>query len=292
MRLKKAYRKEVISMERLRMYKVGIGYRMIFIHGGKRYRKPGYAVLAKDYMRSVSINKKLLEDMTKALRRSNYAVQKIYPKRFQRVKNPIARQKLVDKFYFGIQEKFWEKYGQYIHLLYLDPYPPNTYHWDDEEGEEPTAEWFNLEDVKSKKELEYRWNFIREWKTYLQTYRKLMWGEGTGRREQNIKTYYYMRHRGKELKAKGRKRKEIYKILSKEVTAILRYCPGVAYQENGKIDAEYQTIQNASQFWHIVGDKRYDSKEYKKFRVTHEEDGKKKSVTLKTWYNKVRRKSR
>jgi len=85
----------------------------------------------------------------------------------------------------------------------------------------------------------------------------------------------------------GKKRRQIYEIVSREITKLFGYCPGVTYQKNGKIDTEYQTIQNASRFWHILGDKKYDRNEYKNLRVTYTEgDGKKKTIPLRSWYKK------
>ena len=152
-----------------------------------------------------------------------------------------------------------------------------------QKNEKDTAQWFNLEDVKSKEDLKACYNFIMEWKRYFYSWRKLMWGELSGAKEQYTKIYYYMRRRGKELRAEGKNREQIYRTIAKEVIQIFKYCPGVS-----KIEVEREIIQNASRFWHILSDKKYDTDKYKNFRVTHKEDGKKKTITLRTWYNRVR----
>lgn len=60
-----------------------------------------------------------------------------------------------------------------------------------------TAEWFNLEDINTANDLRKCWNFIREWKRYFYNYRKLNWGEKTGRKMirgkmwSEIRDYYY-----------------------------------------------------------------------------------------------------
>lgn len=65
------------------------------------------------------------------------------------------------------------------------------------EFEDDSFEWFNLEDVKNANDLRQCWNFIREWKTYFSNYRKLRWGEKSGRRAiyenmwSEIRDYYY-----------------------------------------------------------------------------------------------------
>lgn len=67
-----------------------------------------------------------------------------------------------------------------------------------QKNEKDTAQWFNLEDVKSKEDLKACGNFVKEWKRYFYSYRKLMWGEKTGRKMiyekmwSEIRQYYYM----------------------------------------------------------------------------------------------------
>ncbi|MBA7513278.1 hypothetical protein ES705_05289 [subsurface metagenome] len=194
--------------------------------------------------------------------------------------------------------EYWEKIiGKYVNFWATDGFLLYKYLlrypriFEPQKNKKDTAEWFNVEGVKTANDLRRCWNFIREWRKFLFSYKKLMWGERLGGKELRIKAYYYMRHRGKELKDEGRNRKEIYEILSKEITTIFGYCPGVNYNKDGEIDTEYQTIQNASRFWHILGDKRYDKNEYKNLRVTYRErDGKKKSILLRTWYRKEKSK--
>ena len=66
-----------------------------------------------------------------------------------------------------------------------------------QKNEKDTAQWFNLEDVKSKEDLKACGNFVKEWKRYFYSYRKLMWGEKTGRKViyekmwSEIRDYYY-----------------------------------------------------------------------------------------------------
>ena len=182
---------------------------------------------------------------------------------------------------------FWVKNGFLVYRYLLRC--PRIF--EPQKNKKDTAEWFNVEDVNTANDLRRCWNFVREWRKFLFSYKKLMWGERLGGKELRIKVYYYMRHRGKELKDEGRNRKEIYEILSKEITTIFGYCPGVKYNKDGEIDTEYQTIQNASRFWHILADRKYDRNEHKNLRVTYKErDGKKKTILLRTWYRKEKSK--
>ena len=181
---------------------------------------------------------------------------------------------------------FWLKNGVLIErylIKWIQVFQP-------QKNQKDTAQWYNLEDVKSKEDLKACWNFIMEWKRFFGFYRKLEWGQKKGSREKIIMANYYMRHRGKELRAEGKNRGEIYKTITKEVTQIFQYCPGVGYY-NYEINVKKETIQSASRFWHILGDKTYDRNEFKNLRVTYtERDGKKKSIPLKTWYRKEKSK--
>jgi len=73
-----------------------------------------------------------------------------------------------------------------------------------QKNEKDTAQWFNLEDVKSKEDFKACGNFVKEWKRYFYSYRKLMWGEKTGRKVifekmwKEIRQYYYMQLMPKE----------------------------------------------------------------------------------------------
>lgn len=104
--------------------------------------------------------------------------------------------------------EFWEKtIPKYINFLvkngflldkYLvkcpDVFPVSV---QPQKNEKDTAQWFNLEDVKSKEDLKACENFVKEWKRYFYLYRKLMWGEKTGRKViyekmwSEIRQYYY-----------------------------------------------------------------------------------------------------
>lgn len=147
-----------------------------------------------------------------------------------------------------------------------------------QKNEKDTAQWFNLEDVKSKEDLKACWNFIEELKRFFYLYEKLRWGERKGSREKGITRNYYMRHRGKELKDEGKNRKQIYEILTREIKKLFPflYCP------------ESSTHKDASRFWHIVYDKKYDRNRYKNLRVTYDNGKKKSTITLRNWYNKVK----
>lgn len=115
-------------------------------------------------------------------------------------------------------EKFWNENREFI-----DRYLCRCLHLfgpQEEESEEDTALWFNLEDVKNANDLRQCWNFIREWETYFSNYKKLKWSEKTGRKAisekmwSEIRDYYYKRlKRNKKDKAK---RYEIYEIITEK----------------------------------------------------------------------------
>lgn len=102
----------------------------------------------------------------------------------------------------GKFENFWAKNREFI-----DRYLCRSLHLfgpQEEENEEDTALWFNLEDVKNSTDLRECWKFIKEWKVYFKTYRKLMWGEKTRRKTisekmwSEIRQYYYTQLMPKE----------------------------------------------------------------------------------------------
>lgn len=138
--------------------------------------------------------------------------------------------------------------------------------------EDESFQWYNLEDVKTLKDLKEVWKFRIEWERYLGHFkviikRKLGWGERSGTRQKFTEQYYYMRQRGIELRDEGKSREQVYEILSMEVEKLFGYCPGqIRILKEGNL-----TYQDACRFWHLVYNTEYDKKKYNYLRPRYKE---------------------
>lgn len=154
----------------------------------------------------------------KTILRLGALVDKPNMKKQKMLLNDIRRKAKLEDKVIERYKNFWVK-----NWLYIDRYLfqcQYLFQPQEEKNEKDTALWFNLEDIKNANDLRQCWSFIRELKTYFFNYKKLMWGEKTGRKAiyekmwSEIRDYYYKRlKRNKKDKAK---RYEIYEIIAEK----------------------------------------------------------------------------